>query len=168
MRIVNLWMLVILMVALPAISPATENMPKGRAATPHNDRKVQRIAQGDWLSYEPAVVELRGKLTSKWFYGPPNYGENPKTDSKELLPILLLSEPVNVRGKPDPNYGSSEYVSVKNVRRMELVLRIPHKYMIGKNVVVKGTLFHALTGHHHTEVLVDVQSIRLVKSDNLR
>ena len=114
----------------------------------------------NWLTYEPAVVELRGKLTTKMYYGPPNYGENPKTDSKEVFFILLLSKPVNVRGNPDPA-GPEDQVSVENVRRMELVLRIPHKNMLGKNVTVKGMLFHAFTGHHHTDVLMSVRSISL-------
>jgi hypothetical protein len=51
-----------------------------------------------WLSYEPAIVELEGRLTVQWKYGPPNYG-------------------------------------------------------------VKGTLFHALSGHHYTDVVMDVGSI---------
>ena len=116
-----------------------------------------------WVDYEPAVVELKGKLITKWYYGPPNYGEAPKTDSRELLPILLLSKPVNVRGNPDPNAGPPESVTVENIRRMELVLTIPHKNMIGKNVIVEGTLFHGFSGHHHTDVLMTVQSIRRVQ-----
>ena len=144
-------------------------------ATPANVKAVpsnEPVAKTDeqtldtgWLSYEPAVVELRGKLITKMYYGPPNYGEDPKTDSKEVLPILVLSRPVNVRAKPDPNAGPPEQASVENVRKMELVLSIPHKNMIGKTVIVKGTLFHAFTGHHHTDVLMDVKSISLSGSD---
>jgi hypothetical protein len=133
-----------------------------------NENVIQTDGQTgnkDWLSYEPAVVELRGKLITRMYYGPPNYGENPKTDSKEVLPFLVLSKPVNVRGYPDPNAGPPEQVTVENVRRMELVLTLPHKNMIGKNVIVTGTLFHAFTGHHHTDVLMTVQTIRLAKSD---
>ena len=47
----------------------------------------------------------------------------------------------------------------------ELVLTVPHKNMIGKNVIVIGALFHGFTGHHHTDVLMRVQSISLAVSD---
>jgi hypothetical protein len=111
-----------------------------------------------WVSYQPAVVELKGTLTLRRYYGPPNYGENPKTDTKEAMFILILSQPVNVRGNPDPKAGFDRQ-SVKNIRRIQLVITMPYKEFIGKKVLVKGTLFHAFTGHHHTKVLMEVQSI---------
>jgi hypothetical protein len=113
-----------------------------------------------WLSYEPTVVQLKGTLSVKTYYGPPNYGENPESDAKEALPILILSKPVNVRGNPDPKAGFDRR-SVEDVREIELVLTMPHKEFIGKTVLVKGTLFHAFTGHHHTDVLMQVRSIKL-------
>ncbi len=113
----------------------------------------------DWLSYQPAVVELKGTLRLNHYYGPPNYGENPKTDAREALPILILSKPVNVRGNPDPKAGFDKK-SVKGARKIQLVLTTPYKEFIGKTVIVKGTLFHAFTGHHHTDVLMDVRSIK--------
>jgi hypothetical protein len=116
--------------------------------------------QKKWLSYQPTVVKLKGTLSVKTYYGPPNYGENPDTDAKEELPILILNKPVNVRGNPDPKAGFDKQ-SVEDLREMQLVLTMPHKEFIGKTVLVKGTLFHAFTGHHHTDVLMDVRSIKL-------
>ena len=121
-----------------------------------------------WLNYEPEVVSLKGKLVVKRFYGPPNFGEDSKTDEKEDMPVLLLGEPVNVRGKNESGPAAINNESVKNVREMALVLTIPHKNLIGKPVIVKGTLFHAFTGHHHTDVLLDVQSINVAKSQRKR
>jgi|SRR5580765_486233 len=146
----------------------TQATPANIQAVNSDEQAKQPEAQtiqnnNEWLSYEPVVVELRGKLITKMYYGPPNYGEDPKTDSKETFFILLLSKPVNVRGNSDPA-GPEEQVSVEHVRKMELVLTIPHKNMIGKNVIVKGTLFHGFTGHHHTDVLMFVQSISLAVS----
>jgi Domain of unknown function (DUF4431) len=114
----------------------------------------------DWVSYQPKVVEFKGTLSVKTYYGPPNYGENPDTDAKEALPILILSKPVNVRGNPNPKAGFDRR-SVEDVREIQLVLTVPHKDFIGKTVLVKGTLFHAFTAHHHTDVLMDVRSIKL-------
>jgi hypothetical protein len=110
------------------------------------------------LSYEPTIVELEGTLTVKTYYGPPNYGENPKTDTKEKQWILILSDPVDVIGNKD-SHDDLHTVSVHNITDVQLVLLGPHDNLIGKTVLVKGTLFHGFTGHHHTDVLMDVQSI---------
>ena len=150
---------------LGAVPQATPTSVKSVYSNEPLRQTGEQTQDKGWLSYEPAVVELRGKLITKMYYGPPNYGEDPKTDSRETFFILLLNKPVNVRGKPDPNAGPPEQVSVENVRKMELVLSIPHENMIGKTVIVKGTLFHAFTGHHHTDVLMDVQSISVARSD---
>jgi hypothetical protein len=48
---------------------------------------------------------------------------------------------------------------------LQLVLSVPRKELIGKKVIVKGTLFHAHTGHHHTDVLMNVESISLAAPD---
>ncbi len=114
-----------------------------------------------WLDYEPAVVELAGKLVVEHKYGPPNYGENPKTDQKVRVPILTLSEPINVRG--DPKSQINDSMSVEGATRIQLVFVVggpDWKQSIEKKVRVKGTLFHAITGHHYTAVLVEVQEIQ--------
>lgn len=115
-----------------------------------------------WLSYEPAVVELKGTLTVKRYYGPPNYGENPKTDAKETVPILILSKPINVQGDPDPQTIINRD-SVKGARKIQLILYGQYKKFLGKTVLVKGTLFQAHTGHHRTDVLMDVRSIKKLR-----
>lgn len=111
-----------------------------------------------WLPYEPATVELQGRLTVQSKYGPPNYGENPRTDAKVKVPVLVLLTPVSIRGTPgDANNAKS----VSGVRRIQLILlnKTPYKEFTNKIVVVKGTLFHAHSGHHYTRVVMDVSSI---------
>jgi hypothetical protein len=121
---------------------------------------VETSAQDkQWLSYEPTIVELEGKLTIEWKSGPPNFGENPKTDSKVRVPILILTKAANVHGNPE---AFPFNVEVKGIRRIQLAvfnLKGPYKQFIGKKVVVKGTLFHAHTGGHYTDVVMDVGSI---------
>ncbi len=125
-------------------------------------QEAQESEKKEWLEYEPAVVELKGKLGIETFFGPPNFGENPETDSKERSWILSLNKPINVRAKTetDPILGPS----VEDVRKLQLVMPKPYRELIGKKVIVKGTLFHGHTGHHHTDVLLDVQSISLATS----
>lgn len=111
-----------------------------------------------WLSYEPAVVELQGKLAVEWKHGPPNYGEQPKTDAKVRVPLLKLAETINVRGNPE-NALNAE--SVEGVRQIQLLFQSEsaYKQLIGKQVVVKGTLFRAHSGHHYTDVVMNVRFV---------
>jgi hypothetical protein len=113
----------------------------------------------EWLSYEPAIVELRGKLIIASKYGPPGFGEDPKNDEKVKVPILLLSRPVNVRGDPASDLNTESVSGVKEVQ-LTFQSRIPHGQLIGKEVVAKGVLFHGTTGHHYTAVLMDVREIK--------
>lgn len=112
-----------------------------------------------WVYYGPTVVQLKGRLVGERRYGPPGFGENPKTDAKMRVLILVLFKPVNVRGNPE--YFPFN-VDIKDVSRMQLMvydLKAPYMHFIGGTVVVKGTLVHAHTGSHFTDVLMDVQSI---------
>jgi hypothetical protein len=113
------------------------------------------------LTYEPDRVTLVGKVVSRTFYGPPNYGENPATDSKESQYILILDTPVDVIGSTDPIDRTE-----REVKKLTLVVfdfkANPVESLLGKRVEVSGTLFHAHTGHHHTRVLIEVESIRAV------
>ena len=112
-----------------------------------------------FLSYEPEVVELDGQLVVQSKYGPPNYGEQPKTDQKVQVPVLLLSQGAMVFGdRGDP----TSFKTAHNVKQIQLAFpasETSHKTLIGKPVVVTGTLFRAHTGHHYTEVVLNVQSI---------
>jgi hypothetical protein len=113
-----------------------------------------------WLSYEPAVVELEGKLIVESKYGPPNYGENPRTDSKVRIRVLVVSKPVNVRGNPQDALNKESLEGIRRIQLNLFNLKTPYKQLIGKRVVVSGTLSHAITGHDYTKVVMDVHSIR--------
>lgn len=112
------------------------------------------------LPYEPVPVELRGVLSRQTFPGPPNYESVEAGDRPETYWILTLDRPVCVEGTA----GDDTNVPEKGVRRVQLVLT-EGQYsacgsLIGKKVTVSGTLFHAITGHHHTSVLMSVQAMR--------
>ena len=112
-----------------------------------------------WLSYDPAVVSLEGKLIVEWKYGPPNYGENPKTDAKVRVLMLVLSRPVNVRGNPEDALNTESVEGIKRIQLNPANLKTRHEQFIGMRVFVKGTLFHEHTGHHYTKVVMDIHSL---------
>ena len=115
------------------------------------------------LHYMGDPVALEGHVTLRTFFGPPNYGEQPTNDSKERQAILRLSNPIcviaNSRDSDVAEQDQSEVTLVpingENLRRYQ-----------GKAVNVRGTLFHANTGHHHTPVLIEIEHIQSVRSNN--
>jgi hypothetical protein len=99
---------------------------------------------------------LIGVVGVAYEYGPPNWSDDPKGAEGRQTPILRLSKPINILGDPtsDVNRGDAE-----NVEEVQLEL---HRYrgLVGKRVVVTGTLRRSLTGWHFTEVVMVVKSIR--------
>jgi hypothetical protein len=112
-------------------------------------------AQG--LRYEPTVVQLSGTLVIEDHYGPPNFGEEPGTDSKERALILKLDAPIDVVGDPT---GTTNRSSFGDVRRIQLVGLQARKLTerVGQHATVQGTLFEKLSAGHLTDVLLDVLS----------
>ena len=106
------------------------------------------------LDYEPAIVTLTGTITKHLEYGQPNYGEDPAHDAKERYWYLDLDNPICVNsGKNDVSLEPEE----KNVRRLQIVYMSGYPKggdWINHRASITGTLFHAITGHHHTAVLI--------------
>jgi Domain of unknown function (DUF4431) len=112
-----------------------------------------------WLSYEPQTVELDGRLVLQSRYGPPNYGEQPKTDQKVKVPVLVLKNPVHVLANQEDGYNSQPVYWATQIQLAFVDNGTAYNNLIGKPVVVTGSLFHAHTGHHFTDVVLKVRSI---------
>ncbi|QWV95125.1 DUF4431 domain-containing protein [Geomonas oryzisoli] len=113
----------------------------------------------DTYHYEPAIAELTGKLIEKVYYGPPGYGENPKTDSKEHATVLRLTSPIKVIADKKDEINETK----NNIKELQVIniKRLPLSIYLKKNVRISGRLSSAITGHHHTDVLVEIDSIAL-------
>lgn len=120
----------------------------------------QTKAETTCLSYEPSIVKLEGTLTKKTFPGPPNYESVLKGDRPETYWMLSLERPVCVDQNPtDADVNGAQ----KDVRIVQLVVD-PKAYqtnagLIGTRFIVTGRLFGAITGHHHTPVLLTLATI---------
>jgi hypothetical protein len=121
---------------------------------------AQTNSQAGCLSYEPSIVKVEGKLTRKTFPGPPNYESVRKGDRPETYWLLDLERPVCIDQDPkNTDFNGAQ----KDIRLVQLVID-PEMYkehagLIGKRVVATGTLFGAITGHHHTPVLLNVTTL---------
>jgi hypothetical protein len=119
---------------------------------------AQTQSTNECISYEPSVVKLTGTLVRKTFPGPPNYESVRKGDRSETYWLLELPRPICVdesKEQRDP--------AQKDVRRIQLVVNEEtyknQKALVGRRVVATGTLFGAITGHHHTPVLLQVKTL---------
>lgn len=110
------------------------------------------------LKYEPENVALVGRIKAHRFAGPPNYTSVKQGDRLEVHWLLHLAQPVCVASSdPHDRFNRPE----AGVSALQVVIRDHRKYrrLLGKRVKVTGTLFHALTGHHYTKVLIDASDI---------
>ena len=115
------------------------------------------------LSYEPVVVNIAGSLERKTVPGPPNYESVRSGDRRETYWFVKLSRPVCVgEDEKEPDLNPAK----KGVGSIQLVLSrdgyAAYKELVGKRVMVSGTLFGAITGHHHTPVLLTVRTLSAV------
>ncbi|GMU67631.1 MAG: hypothetical protein AMXMBFR36_39050 [Acidobacteriota bacterium] len=114
----------------------------------------------DCLSWGPGAASLSGKLVSETFPGPPNYESIAKGDQPETHWILLLEKPVCVDGVDDLGQGHLE----AGVERIQLVLtpelHKKHRASLGGIVEVTGMFMAAVSGHHHTRVLLEATELR--------
>lgn len=109
------------------------------------------------VPYEPDAVVLKGTIRRHTFAGPPNYESVAKGDQAERVWVLHLAKPICVS-------ANSEWEKETGLSDLQLVFehgrRQYDKSLLGRKVVVNGTLFHAQTGHHHTNVLLTVSGIK--------
>jgi hypothetical protein len=119
------------------------------------------LADGGCLSYEPAQVQLSGKVSKKEAYGPPGYGEDPAHDRRESYFVLALTTPICVSADPKSPVNNESETDVREVQLLYLSGHTLQGAWLNRNISVRGTLFHQVTGHHRTKVLITVTETRL-------
>ena len=119
------------------------------------------------VNYEPAVVELTGRLKLETFPGPPNYESIKSGDDIETHYYLALDEKIDVIKRVNEKAISINDETVSNVHILQLVVVNDSdwpklkKLGVGAKAKITGTLFKRHTGHHHSRVLFEVQKINL-------
>jgi hypothetical protein len=117
-----------------------------------------QAAAEDCLSYDTDSVQLMGTISRKTFPGPPNYESIRKGDKPETYWVLHLSSPICTKasGDDDAETGVADLQLVLTQKQYAL-----YRKFMGRRarVSVRGKLSHAITGHHHTPVLMQVVNI---------
>ncbi len=113
---------------------------------------------------ETKGVQLKGRLTERTFYGPPGFGETPTRDIREKALILRLAEPITAEPADNAEARDSTCLEVyRNVREVQLwshSLALNARKLLGKIVVAVGTLDEDPAPSMHTNVTMEVDSIR--------
>jgi hypothetical protein len=113
------------------------------------------LAAPGCLPYGPDTVSITGTLARHMFYGAPGFGEDPEHDAKETGFYLELPAPACT-------HAGQDYTDppLTGVRLVQLVLDAGGyarlRPFLGQRVTLRGTLFGAITGHHHAPILLDV------------
>jgi hypothetical protein len=146
---------------------STSSTISADAGTPSNSETVTQRADAGrpssaaCLQYEDHVV-LRGIIERASFPGPPGYTSIAKGDARETYWLLRLEQAICVDASP----GEFADQAHSNVRRIQLVFLEEdapydkYRHLLGHKVEATGTLFGAITGHHHTDVLLTVTDLR--------
>ncbi len=117
------------------------------------------------LRYGSGEVTIQGELSRRTFPGPPNYESVAAGDSAETAILVTLASPVCVT--PDSASASPDDVFENDVHEIQLAVAADSVWrqlgqVRGQRVAVTGTLFHAISGHHHTRVLLWATRVRAV------
>lgn len=110
--------------------------------------------------FEPDISVIEGKLITRMYYGPPGYGEDPDKDAQEHPFIIQLNAPIKVIAKDGDTSNSdiSDVIEIQVVPMNESEIDTL-KQSLNKPIKIQGTLFSAFTGHHYTDVLIQVDKI---------
>ena len=118
------------------------------------------------LKYEPAIVTLIGVLQARTYPGPPNFVSIEAGDEPETGYYIELKPPICTITKEE-----SWMLGHERISEVQLVVTKMQYDQLGENlggvVSIKGALFEAFNGHHHTPVLIDVKSFEGTKKDNV-
>lgn len=120
------------------------------------------FAENRNVYYEPEVVSLTGVVKVLTFPGPPNYEDIKKGDRAETCGYLTLTQLVDV--KIPKTSQNIQNVLERNIKVIQLVIdgddqKKWKKIKTGNYIYVRGTLYHAFTGHHHSKILMIIQEI---------
>lgn len=120
------------------------------------------IAKNKTVFYEPHLTLLTGAIKMLKFPGPPNYTSIKEGDRDETGPYLILTAPIDIQSNP---HIEGNDTTEKDVKLIQVVVKHKRDWdkIKERNLVeVSGTLFHALTGHHHARVLIMAEKVRVM------
>jgi hypothetical protein len=119
---------------------------------------IQSAYAGECFKFDPAIVKLSGKVVPTMFYGPPNFGEDPKHVRKCIYPVLKLERPIRIcEGQIDKSMMDVP----SQASELQMVFFHPPygANWNGKRVIVTGKLYSWDNANQHTPILISVINV---------
>ena len=118
--------------------------------------------------YAPNKSELKGRLVEQKYFGPPSYGEHPEKDQQLSAYVLVLDVPIGVLGEANKEGQSLEQVDhtligVKQIQLLYMGQNLNLKDFLHKHIAVHGLLESPDSAHHITDVLLEVDKVRVLE-----
>jgi len=102
---------------------------------------------------------ISGTVVERNVWGPPNFGEHPKTDSRYRVWIVVLDDPIQVTIANESRHEPEE-VAVREIQLRGGVLAVPnYSGLTGKHLVVRGQLAEQLWETDHTRVVIEAKAV---------
>lgn len=114
------------------------------------------------VHYQPEIVKLAGLVETQTFPGKPNYQSIKNGDEIEKGVYLRLNYPIDVAVLSDDDINENEN-NVKVIQIADDSLADWQELKKGGNFYITGRLFHRISGHHHSRVLIDVEKIERIE-----
>ncbi|TDB54245.1 hypothetical protein C5467_14190 [Photorhabdus khanii subsp. guanajuatensis] len=107
---------------------------------------------------EGQKITLDGTLLRITYPGPPNYESVENGDDPETYWVLQPDKAIGC-AKGAPEWGDRNF--------MQLVVQSEfyneYRSLVGHRVSVTGTIMYAISGHHHTPIMLETQRIEAAK-----
>jgi hypothetical protein len=110
------------------------------------------------IEFDKQTVSLHGRVVPTQFYGPPNFGADPKHDRRDIVALLVLDRPIWTCDVPVSKVGhGGKY----RAQKLEMVFSDPPygKQWNGKRVVATGTLYPWDNALQYTPVLLWIKHV---------
>lgn len=106
------------------------------------------------------VIEFSGILHSDEQWGPPNFGENPETDSKFTAWIISVNPPIPIKG--GVRFGEETWNTATKIQISIGTMGLDRKFLApldGKMVVATGNLWDATAPADVTPVVLSLAKL---------
>ncbi|QHS50333.1 hypothetical protein [Edaphobacter sp. 12200R-103] len=117
------------------------------------------------VQYGTSGTHLAGHIRMTWQYGPPGFGETPRTDPKVKFAYLLLAKPIVVVPAANSTGNNPDSETVKNVRKIRLWCfekpECKELFHIASDcvVTVEGQLHHGIAPLDFYDITMDIEKM---------
>lgn len=121
------------------------------------------------VRYSPNLTGLTGILRKEHRFGPPGFGENPKTDPRVSIVVLKLDRPITA--VPDPKANTKDELDTSRISNIKAVqlwfsgdavtppLEVFARRHIGQRVRVEGVIDEAVAPMEFTTLILTVSKL---------